>query len=385
MGESKPLGPDDHFVAAVEAIYAAAATPSRWPDALQTIADCFEDVGSLLIYQRDDGSYGTIVSPGLEEAQRDYAQREWWRHDIRMQNFLERTYLANLDMDTVTERHLARADEFEAHPFYADFLATHGLKWFAGTALSPEPHVAVALSVQRADTKPPYSDAELALAGRLARHVENALRLGIRLIDAEAAKVSLGDALARLGVGVFLVDALGRILYRNPAAQGLLGDCLVVMGERLTARLASERDALRSAIELAADGGQQTFTQDPRPVLLRGDRPEEFVGVYVLPVPAGGQHPIAHLMSGVKAIVVVTTSKAGEAADPAIIRDLLGLTLGEAKVAALVGAGVPPREAATQLGVSEETARTTLKRVFSKVGVSRQSELATMMTKLVLR
>jgi DNA-binding CsgD family transcriptional regulator/PAS domain-containing protein len=384
MDESR-TGSDGLFVAAVEAIYAAAAAPSAWPDALQAIADCLGDVGSLLIYQRDDGSFGTIVSPKLEAAQRDYAQREWWRQDIRMQNFIERTYAANLDMDTVTERHLARAEEFEAHPFYTDFLASHGLKWFAGTALSPESHVAVALSIQRSDTKPPFGDAELALAGRLARHVENALRLGIRLIDAEAAKVSLGDALERLGVGVFLVDAVGRILYRNPAAQGLLGDCLVVTGERLTARLAPERDALRSAIELAADGGHQTFTQDPHPVLLRGDRPEGFLAVYVLPVPAGSGHPIAHLMSGVKATVVVTTSKAGQAADPAIIRDLLGLTLGEARVAALVGAGLPPREAATQLGLSEETARTTLKRVFSKVGVSRQSELATMMTKLVLR
>ena len=61
------------------------------------------------------------------------------------------------------------------------------------------------------------------------------------------------------------------------------------------------------------------------------------------------------------------------------------MTLGEARVASLVGAGVPPREAAEKLGISEETARTVLKRVFAKTGISRQSELAGLLTRLVLR
>jgi DNA-binding CsgD family transcriptional regulator len=214
--------------------------------------------------------------------------------------------------------------------------------------------------------------------------VENALRLGIRLIDAEAANVAFGDALERLGAGVFLVDGVGRVLFRNPAAQELLGDRLLIAGDRLTARFASDRDALKSAIDLAVEGGHQDLMQEPRPVLLQGDS-EQYLAVYVLPAAAGAGHPIARLMSGVRAIIVVTTSNAGQPADPAIVRDLLGLTLGEARVAALVGAGLSPREAATQLGVTEETVRTTLKRVFSKVGVSRQSELAALLTRLVLR
>jgi DNA-binding CsgD family transcriptional regulator len=54
-------------------------------------------------------------------------------------------------------------------------------------------------------------------------------------------------------------------------------------------------------------------------------------------------------------------------------------------VASLVASGLPPRDAAERLGITEGTARTALKRVFNKVGVSRQSELATLLTKLVLR
>jgi PAS domain S-box-containing protein len=68
-----------------------------------------------------------------------------------------------------------------------------------------------------------------------------------------------------------------------------------------------------------------------------------------------------------------------------LVRSLFGLAPAEARVATLIGAGLSPRQAAAKLGISEENARTTLKRVFAKVGVSRQSELAILLAKLTLR
>jgi DNA-binding CsgD family transcriptional regulator len=64
---------------------------------------------------------------------------------------------------------------------------------------------------------------------------------------------------------------------------------------------------------------------------------------------------------------------------------MLGLTLGEARIAAHIGSGLAPRETAARLGITEGATRTTLKRVFSKLGVSRQSELAVLLTRLVPR
>jgi DNA-binding CsgD family transcriptional regulator len=54
---------------------------------------------------------------------------------------------------------------------------------------------------------------------------------------------------------------------------------------------------------------------------------------------------------------------------------LLGLTPAEARVAALVGCGRSPREAAAEMGTSEGTVRNQLKQVFSKTETSRQTEL----------
>jgi DNA-binding CsgD family transcriptional regulator len=89
-------------------------------------------------------------------------------------------------------------------------------------------------------------------------------------------------------------------------------------------------------------------------------------------------------LTHVRSIVLVIEPKANEPADPALVRDVLGVTLGEARVASLIASGLPPRQASEQLGISEETARTVLKRVYGKVGVSRQSELTALLSRLAI-
>ncbi len=377
------FGTENGFVTAVETIYGAAATPDHWPRALQAIADSLDDVGALMIYQRDNGSLGTIASPALEAAQRSYQEDGWWQHDIRFARAAERGYLARTD--AVTERHVTSPEEIETHPFYTQFLAPRGLKWFAGTALSPEPHVQVAIAVQRSSLKPAYSDAELERVARLGRHVEQALRVGIRLIDAEASNLALGDALSRLGAAVFLVDEAGRVLFSNQAAQDLAEGALAIIQERITAPIHTENEALKAAIAAAVDCNPFMLNEDPKPVLLHDPVSNLLLAAYVLPVAAGSEHSADRLLAGVRATIVVMTSDPRRPADPTIVRDLLGLTLGEARVAALVGFGVAPAETAQLLKIPEKSVRWALKRVFQKSNVSRQSELAALLTKLVLR
>lgn len=370
------------FVAAVEAIYDAAPAPERWPMALQAIADAFGDVGAHLIYQREDGAYGTICSPGLEEAQRDYDAGEWWRHDVRFSRSLECGAISRYD--TVSDRDIATAEEMKSLPFYAQFLRSHGLGWFGGVGISPDPRVGVALAVQRATEKEPWSDAELETLSRLGRHVENALRLGIRLINAEASQHALADALTRLGVGVFLLAGDGRVLFANPVGQMLAGDGLLVSGGRLSARTEGPREALRARITEAAFGDAMLLNA-PRPVIVQDRQRDGFLAVHVIPVRAPERGVVEALLADVVAIAVVTSSQVGGPADPALVRDLLGLTLAEARLTALVGVGLAPREAGERLGITEETARTTLKRVFQKTGVTRQSELSALLARMAVR
>jgi len=107
------------------------------------------------------------------------------------------------------------------------------------------------------------------------------------------------------------------------------------------------------------------------------------LAVYVLPI-ALSPHPATQFLTHARTIVLAIDPEASGPADPALVRDVLGLTLGEARMAALVGSGLAPREASKKLGITEETVRSVLKQVFSKTGVSRQSELVSLLSKLVL-
>jgi len=57
------------------------------------------------------------------------------------------------------------------------------------------------------------------------------------------------------------------------------------------------------------------------------------------------------------------------------MRTAFGLTRAEARLAALVGSGLTLQESAAQLAITANTAKTLLKLIFSKMGISRQAAL----------
>jgi DNA-binding CsgD family transcriptional regulator len=374
---------EDPFVTALEAVYDAALNWSRWPNALQSIANCLGDVGAILLWRREDGSFGSVASPDILEAQKDWEQEGWNVRDLRAVRAAERGYFFR--GDPFTDRHLFSDDEIRTLPSYTQFQAQHDLGWFGAVAVSPDPRVGVVLNVHRSARKrPPFSDAELDVVARLGRHVERSLRLSIRLFDAELLKLGLGEALTRVGIGVFVLDSSSRLIFINPAGRRLLGNGLTLVNDRLLVHETFARSALETALQKTNRAtAPAVLAEEQKPVLIHRREDQRPLTVYVLPT-APLSHPAAQFLAHACAIVLAIDPEAGVPADPALVRDVLGLTLGEARMAALVGSGIAPREAAVKLGITEETARSVLKQVFSKTGVSRQSELVSLLSKMVL-
>ena len=381
MSEAEPLPHNPaRYVAAVDAIYDTAIAPEKWPDALQAIADVFGDIGGSLTYRRSDGRLGVIVSPSLMAGAEDY-NREWYRHDIRAERFLERRYLVT---DTVTDRELGLLEAQDTHPFFTQFLKKHGFRDFASISIAPDADIYAFISVQRSIDRAPFTKEERSALFRLGQHAEKALRLGLRLMESEARSQGLSDLFARLNMGVFLLDGLERIVFANDAGRRFLGDALELEDGRLVAREQSDRADFQRALAatLRADKDETAIT---RPLLLRrrsDDAPP--LAAYVLPLRTQLAPALEQFLVRSQVIVLVVEVKRGEPADPALVRDLLGLTLGEARVAALIATGLTPREASQRLDIAEGTARTVLKRVFEKAGVSRQSELAALLARAVV-
>jgi DNA-binding CsgD family transcriptional regulator len=367
------------YVSAVEAIYDAAAEPARWPAALAAIARVFEAAGAVIVHNKADGSMTAIVSPGFEAAAADY-DREWWRYDIRVQRGLERALLN--EVGVYTDRHIATPEELETHPFYTKFLAKYGLGYFIGGSVSPDPKVLVTLSVQGRRDAGPFTDEDIALLSGLSRHVEKALRLSIRLMEGEVANLALSDALSRMKAGVVVTDEAGYVVFCNAAAQAMLGDGLTLANGRLGAELSEDAAALERALGIAAvpDATDASL----QPILIRGHQRKRPLVAYVLPIRRRSEDADFEFLIGGRALVLLLDQEPGAPADPSLVRDLLHVTLGEARVASLVGSGKTTRETAAALGITEETTRTVLKRIYTKAGISRQSELTALLARLTL-
>jgi DNA-binding CsgD family transcriptional regulator len=69
---------------------------------------------------------------------------------------------------------------------------------------------------------------------------------------------------------------------------------------------------------------------------------------------------------------------------PEWVMDAYGLTLAEARVALHVASGRSVADVGAQLKISPNTVKTHLRRVFSKTGVHRQAELASITASLKL-
>jgi DNA-binding CsgD family transcriptional regulator len=88
--------------------------------------------------------------------------------------------------------------------------------------------------------------------------------------------------------------------------------------------------------------------------------------------------------SSAAALVIVVDPEQDGGASPVKELCLLGLTRSEARLAALIGAGFTRAEAAEALGISQSTASDTIKQVYSKLDLSRQSELVRLVDRLAI-
>lgn len=366
---------DDCVSDTIELIYDAATEPQLWPATLQSIADCFNDVGAALVYGKSDGAFGLITSATLVSAIQEYNETQANR-DIRALRGRERGYL--LSGEVVTDRDVVSAAEMDTDPHY-QFLAKYGLRYFVGASVSPDPRVEVIISVQRAIGKPEYNEQEMALLTRLSRHIERSLRLSMRLFGAELARDGLGTTLEHVGLGVLLLDADLGVVFANSRVPRWSRDGLRILDRRL---VLDSSQALRD-LRAAASRIAQDKTADISPVLMGRPGNRRALVLHVLPI-ATVAVAATELCTEARLALLIVDPDENPGIDPALIRDLLGLTLAEAKLVSFIAAGLSPSEAAEKLGISGETARTVLKRIFSKVGVSKQNELSILLNKMAM-
>lgn len=267
------------------------------------------------------------------------------------------------------------AEELTKDPYYAEHLRPYGLGWHACAFLSDwSSRHSLYLNLKREYCHGHYTPQDIAIIDRALPALKTAAAISSARLGAEATGYAraLGDA------GVFALDPLGCATPLNEAAARLLDGDLTLRHRRLTAHLPAEQRRLDRAVALAL-----TPPAGPGFAVLATAAASRRLIVRAVPLPGSTRD----LFGAALALVVVEIWEPPSAPSPQLagaLRESFGLTGMEARVAALVAAGVAPIRAARMLGIAEGTTRNHLKSAMAKLDVGRQAELAALVAAMRL-
>jgi DNA-binding CsgD family transcriptional regulator len=249
------------------------------------------------------------------------------------------------------------------------------------TIVLREPGRVGLFAAMRHDSVGPATDEDLDLLRLLAPHIRRAVTIG-DLLDSKKIEASvLAATLDRLAMGVVVVADEGRILQANEAAREMFsaGRPVRSVNGRLTSRNPAANDELAKAIVMARSN-EARIGASGIGVTLTGAA-EQAAVAHVLPLAGGDLR--TRLVPQATAAVFVTQAGTSQPSDIAAVAASFGLTHAETRILRHLIAGAPLVEAAKALGIVEATARTHLQRIFAKTRTSRQSDLFTLITRLL--
>ena len=265
------------------------------------------------------------------------------------------------------DRGWARSD------FYNDVMRPQDLWHGAAICLHRDAERLVPFGFMRRSGVGDFNADERKLIAALAPHFRRSMRVVMRLQEMERRVVAAGAALRHMLFGLVVTDRAGRIHSTNRRADALLAeeDGLRIVNGVLRAMRAEESASLARLIREA--GGDTRGLALWPPGAMRVSRPSE-------------RRPLTVIVSALRSVgverrvsVLIGDPERAPEAAPELLARLYGLSLREAQVAALLLQGHEPGAAAEMLAMSMNTVRTHIRHIFEKVGVTRLSELVSVL------
>lgn len=277
----------------------------------------------------------------------------------------------------VTSREALLEDEF-----YQTVLLPYGIEQALGMHVREPGGLECNIGLTSSGKGLQFGKAHKQFMAGLRPHVTQALEIFARIYRDESEIDVLTDTLDRLTIGTFMIDGRGKLLRANGAAGELMerGETFHIFDGRLMLNGRSDSIRFRQSIEQALAARISNHKNDKNDYVRAFrciDNGNENLGVLVRSVPRDRLSP-----ADLGAAVVVYVTDAGRTGSfKQLIATLFDLSPSEANLAALLTEGLTLAEAARETGLTESTVRSYSKKIFAKLGVSRQTDLV----RLILR
>ena len=328
---------------------------------------------ALNVATQETGSFGAVLLPitgvaipnapateSLHRVSEHYFRDEWHLRDQRQVGVpvLIKTGIMD-DSDCID------LDLMKRRSYYQEFLAPHGLRWFAGVKVACRDEV-WCLSIQRRIEQGPFPTEDKL---RLATLSQN-LSASAVLAQAFAASAVNGalNAFELSNMAIALVNRHGDVYRVNKAAEALLKGDVRICGRKILSFDAEASASLSRAISRLM--WQPTGASLAAPVALPRVNKSPLIAY-----PARLSVVAANALADCQAIVTFLDPDERRATSETLLQSAFSLTPTEAKLASRIGTGASLDDISTELQITKQTGRTHLKHIFGKMGIGRQSEL----------
>ena len=355
----------------VATIYDAALEPSLWPEVAVGAAKAFQAPHARLgvVDRRRGGSVIDAPSHSLSEPQLTMARYLTPESNPGLAfSALTRPMTVELRDRRVSDRDLKRSD------YYNEIMRPLDLWHAAIVNVYRDEAVLAPMGILRTRNERPFGLSELHDLRALAPHLNRALRVTLRNREMEARAEALVEMSDRALTAIVVANAYGRVAEANASARAILAEAdglLIRDGALRAARSDDNARLVRLILEAAGGVDGRTFIRKSGVMQVARPSCRRPLALVVSPTrnaasPFGRSHVVT--------IAFADPERAPEA-DTDLLARLYGLTPREAAVAALLLRGCSPNEAADELAMTENTARTHIRRVLDKTGADRLADL----------
>jgi DNA-binding CsgD family transcriptional regulator len=358
----------------IDKAFAEAALDSNlWNKALDIVTSVTESRGAILFSAKGDCLPSLPNLPFTESVAASiehYFRDGWHLRDERSRGveiMIRRRVYDDLDISSF--------DQIVRHPYYQEFLAPHGLRWFAGVKVASGEDI-WGLSIQRTIGQGPFSEAEKQRLAALSDRLSASAALA-RALGASAAAGAL-QAFEVSGKAVVLINRRGEAYRLNESAEELLRGEVRIEKRRLVCNdwraTAALNRALHELMWQRVGGG----LSQPIPLPRLGRHP-------ILAYPIKLNNLAANALADCQALVILIDLDKQPHTSETALRITFNMTAAEARLAARLSVGESLESATEQIGIAKETGRNQLKSIFLKAGVKRQSELVAVLSSFLRR
>ncbi len=344
-----------------------------WQSVFERISGSLEcGPGSLHFFIKEAQTFERLADTNEPSFQQDF-------RTTYFQILPFRDHLLKLKAGEVMIRSRACPDRrFAESQLYQEHFRDLGIYYVMHHNLADAGEANFGITLTRPEDHRDFDEADMQAYMQVAPHLQRAVRLHIDLLRADSKSRFYEAAWDRSPQAMILVNETFEIEFRNQAALQYFedGHFLIEGVSKLACPRAEDSRNLQAMIS-------SVFTADTASELTNG-------GQYQLR--SGDTRPLSLLVAPYlettsfgfvqrKAVIFIGDPRNKNGSPTENLCKLYGLTVSEGRLANLLAEGNSIREIAEILSISENTARTHLKRIFSKTDTNRQAELV----KLILK